>query len=46
MDNFLVIGANIALFSIALVLWDIMAKKLAKREKSKNRRQIGQQSAD
>lgn len=35
MDNFLVIEATIALFSISLVLWDIMAKKLAKREKSR-----------
>jgi len=42
MDNFLVIGTNIATFSIALILWDIVAEKLAKREKPKNRRQIGQ----
>ncbi len=35
MDNMLVITGFIALFSVCLVLWDVMAKKIAKRQKPK-----------
>lgn len=33
MDNFLIIGASIAAFSIALMLWDWNAKRLKRRSK-------------
>jgi len=36
MDNILIITGFIALFSVCLVLWDVMAKKLAKRQKAKD----------
>lgn len=37
MDNMLIATGSMAVFSIALMLWDIMAKKFKKREKAQKR---------
>ncbi len=36
MDNMLIVTGFIALFSVCLVLWDVIAKKIAKRQKARN----------